>query len=136
MKISTNKKITSDLVNIKLKINSISPYKKELVSNIDINILNTNNNISSMIIDNGEYVTLKIQTNDYIESKTITYDNTKLVLDQSSAVLKNISSSTNDTKNSFIIPKVNLEENTIYELYFIKADANSSIELGNDIIIN
>lgn len=136
MKISTNKKITSDLVNIKLKINSISPYKKELVSNIDINILNPNNDISSMIIDNGEYVTLKIQTNDYIESKTITYDNTKLVLDQSSAVLKNISSSTNDIKNSFTIPKVNFEENTIYELYFIKADANSSIELGNDIIIN
>ena len=114
----------------------IANINNGIMRDVIVTFLNPNNDISSMIIDNGEYVTLKIQTNNYIESKTITYDNTKLVLDQSSAVLKNISSSTNDTKNSFIIPKVNLEENTIYELYFIKVDANSSIELGNDIIIN
>lgn len=136
IKISANKKITSDLVKIKLKINSISPYKKELTSDIDINILNNNNEINSTIIDNGEYVTLKIQTNDYIESKTITYDNTKLILDQSSAVLENISNSTNDAKNSFVIPKANFEKNTNYEIYFIKIDTNINIELGTDIIIN
>ena len=135
LKIFANKKITTDLFKIKLKINAISPYTKELVSDINVNILNSNNYIESTIADNGEYITLKLQTNEYLESKSITYDNTRLILDQSNILLKNINVSTNDNKNSFIIPKSNFEKNTSYEIYFVKNDNNASVEIGKYIII-
>lgn len=132
LKISKNSEITADEFNIKLKINSVSPYKKELIGNIKINILKSNNEIKTSLEDNGEYVSLKINTNDVTESKTISYDNTKLTLDKANVLLQNVNVNT----NSFTIPKANFEANKEYEIIFIKNDNSSEIELGKDVNIN
>ena len=132
LKIKKNSTITADEFNLKLKINSLTPYKEEIISNIKINMSKGDNTISSLITDNGEYVILKIQTNDYVSSKTITFDNSKLVLDKANNLLNNV----NITTNSFIIPKDNFEENMNYEVVFVKIDNNTEIKLGTDITIN
>ena len=67
---------------MKIKINSITPYKQELIGNVKINVLKNNNEINSAIEDNGEYVALKINTNDFIDNKMVAFDNTKLTLDK------------------------------------------------------
>ena len=136
LRITKNSEITNDEFNIKLKINSLSPYKKELVGNIKINILKSNDSIDTAFEDKGEYVTLKINTNDFIESKTISYDNTKLTLDKANVLLQNLNITTNNGVNSFIIPKANFETKKEYEIIFIKNDNSSEIELGKDIMIN
>ena len=132
LKITKNSTITADEFNLKLKIKSLTPYKEELVSNIKINMIKSNNTIDSSITDNGEYVTLKIQTNDYIDSKTITYDNTKIVPDKANNLLNNV----NITTNSFTIPKANFEKNMNYEIIFVKIDNSSEINLETDITID
>lgn len=132
LKITKNSEITSDEFNIKVKINSISPYKKEIVSNIKIKMKKSNNEISSALENNGEYVTLKINTNDFTESKTISYDNTKVTLDKANILLQNV----NIGAGNFTIPKANFETNKEYEIIFIKNDNSSEIELGKDITIN
>ena len=132
MKINKNTEITNDEFNIKVKINSLSPYKKEIVSNIKIKMKKSNDEISSELENNGEYVTLKINTNDVVEDKTITFDNTKLILDKANILLQNVNVST----NSFTIPKANFETNKEYEIIFIKNASSSEIELGKDITIN
>ena len=132
MKINKNAEITNDEFNIKVKINSLSPYKKEIVGNIKISILKSNNSIDTALEDKGEYVTLKINTNDVLEDKTITFDNNKITLDKANALLHNINL---DARN-FTIPKANFETNKEYEIIFIKNDNSSEIELGKDITIN
>ena len=132
LKINKNTEITNDEFNIKVKINSLSPYKKEIVSNIKIKMKKSNDEISSELENNGEYVTLKINTNDVVEDKTITFDNTKLILDKANILLQNVNVST----NSFTIPKANFETNKEYEIIFIKNASSSEIELGKDITIN
>ena len=132
LKIIKNSEITVDEFNIKLKIKSSNPYKKELVGNIKINIQKSNNTINTELEDNEEYVTLKIDTNDFIENKTITFDDTKLILDKANSLLQNVIIST----NSFTIPKANFEINKKYEIIFIKTDNSSEIELGRDINIS
>lgn len=132
LKINKNAEITNDEFNIKVKINSLSPYKKEIVGNIKISILKSNNSIDTALEDKGEYVTLKINTNDVLEDKTITFDNNKITLDKANALLQNINL---DARN-FTIPKANFETNKEYEIIFIKNDNSSEIELGKDIMIN
>ena len=132
LRITKNSEITNDEFNIKVKINSISPYKKEIVSNIKIKMKKSNNEISSALENNGEYVTLKINTNDFTESKTISYDNTKVTLDKANILLQNV----NIGAGNFTIPKANFETNKEYEIIFIKNDNSSEIELGKDITIN
>ena len=132
LKITKNSEITANEFNIKLKISSLTPYKKEIISNIKIKMKKENNEITTSLEDNGEYVTLKINTNDFLEDKRITFDNTKLILDRANTLLQNI----NDITNSFTIPKANFEKNKEYEIVFIKKDNSSEIELGRDITIN
>lgn len=132
LKITKNSEIIANEFNIKLKIDSLSPYKKEIISNINIKMKKENNEITTSLEDNGEYVTLKINTNDFLEDKSITFDNTKLILDRANTLLQNI----NDSTNSFAIPKANFEKNKEYEIVFIKKDNSSEIELGRDITIN
>ena len=132
LKITKNSEITANEFNIKLKISSLTPYKKEIISNIKIKMKKENNEITTSLENNGEYVTLKINTNDFLEDKRITFDNTKLILDRANTLLQNI----NDSTNSFTIPKANFEKNKEYEIVFIKKDNSSEIELGRDITIN
>ena len=131
LKINKNSEITNDEFNIKVKINSTNPYKKELVSNIKIKMKKSNNEISTSLEDKGEYVVLKINTNDLVENKTITFDNTKLTVVKANNLLQNVNINT----NNFIIPKAKFETNKEYEIIFIKSDNNSNIELGKDINI-
>ena len=136
LKISKNSEITTNEFNLKVKINSFTPYKQELIGNIKINIIKNNNEISTAIEDNGEYVTLKINTNNFIDNKTVTYDNTKLILDKANALLDNASVITNNNSSSFTISKDNFKTNMNYEIIFIKKDNGSEIEFGKDISIN
>ena len=136
LKISKNKDITATEFNLKIKINSLTPYKQELIGNIKINLLKNNNEINTTIEDKGEYVALKISTNDFIDNKTIIFDNTKLTLDKANILLSNIEATTNGNTSSFTIPKSNFETNMDYEINFIKIDNSSEIELGRDIGIN
>ena len=136
LKISKNNDVTTNEFNLKIKINSVSPYKQELIGNIKINMLKNNNEINTAIEDNGEYVALKISTNDFIDNKTITYDNTKLILDKANILLDNIKITINDNTSGFTIQKSNFETNMDYVINFIKIDDSSEIELGKDIGIN
>lgn len=136
LKISKNNNITANEFNLKIKINSVSPYKQELIGNVKINILKSNNEINTAIEDKGEYVALKISTNDFIDNKTITFDNTKLILDKANILLDNIKITTNGNTSSFTIQKSDFETNMNYEINFIKIDDSSEIKLDQDMCIN
>lgn len=130
-----NSTITATAFNLKVKITSVSPYKKELVGNIKINIPQENNEISTLLKDNGDYVSLSIKTNDYLEDKIITYDTTKLVLDRANILLKDISIKSSENTNIFIITKSSFEKDSEYEINFVKVDSSASAELGTEIVV-
>ena len=131
-----NENISVDEFNLKVKVTSETPYKKEIVGNIKINMQKMNNEIENSLTDGGEYVALNIKTNDYIADKTIRFDNTELVLDKSNNLLKDVEINTTDNLSSFTITKSNFELDTEYKINFIKIDSSSQIELGKDIIVN
>lgn len=131
-----NSTITATAFNLKVKITSVSPYKKELVGNIKINIPQENNEISTLLKDNGNYVSLSIKTNDYLEDKIITYDTTKLVLDRANILLKDISIKSSENTNIFIIAKSSFEKDSEYEINFVKVDSSASAELGTEIVVD
>lgn len=131
-----NSTITATAFNLKVKITSVSPYKKELVGNIKINIPQENNEISTLLKDNGDYVSLSIKTNDYLEDKIITYDTTKLVLDRANILLKDISIKSSENTNIFIIAKSSFEKDSEYEINFVKVDSSASAELGTEIVVD
>lgn len=131
-----NSTITATAFNLKVKITSVSPYKKELVGNIKINIPQENNEISTLLKDNGDYVSLSIKTNDYLEDKIITYDTTKLVLDRANILLKDISIKSSENTNIFIITKSSFEKDSEYEINFVKVDSSASAELGTEIVVD
>ena len=131
-----NSTITATSFNLKVKITSTSPYKKELVGNIKINIPQENNEISTSLKDNGDYVSLSIKTNDYLEDKTITYDTTKLVLDRANILLKDISIKSSENTNIFTITKSSFEKDSEYEINFVKVDSSASVELGTEIVVD
>jgi len=131
-----NSTITATAFNLKVKITSVSPYKKELVGNIKINIPQENNEISTSLKDNGDYVSLSIKTNDYLEDKIITYDTTKLVLDRANILLKDISIKSSENTNIFTITKSSFEKDSEYEINFVKVDSSASVELGTEIVVD
>lgn len=131
-----NSTITATAFNLKVKITSVSPYKKELVGNIKINIPQENNEISTLLKDNGDYVSLSIKTNDYLEDKIITYDTTKLVLDRANILLKDISIKSSENTNIFIITKSSFDKDSEYEINFVKVDSSASAELGTEIVVD
>lgn len=136
LKVKKIKDITSQELNLKLKINSLSPYKQELIGNIKIDILQINDTIDTSFINEKEYGILKIKTNDVLENKTVTFDNTKLILDNANILLDGVSVTTNNNMSSFIILKNSLRTNTEYEIFFVKKDDGNEIEIGKDIIIS
>lgn len=136
LKVKKIKDITSQELNLKLKINSLSPYKQELIGNIKIDILQINDTIDTSFINEKEYGILKIKTNDVLENKTVTFDNTKLILDNANILLDGVSVATNNNMSSFIILKNSLRTNTEYEIFFVKKDNGNEIEIGKDIIIS
>lgn len=128
--------LTQNSYNIKLKINSSSPYRKELIGNINITKENINSNIDATLSDNAGYVTLNLKVNDVLANKTITYDNTKLTLDKSNTLLSDSSITTNSNKNSFTISSSKFETGKEYQIIFIKTNNIDEIKLGTDIIVN
>lgn len=135
VRITKNKELTLDEYKIKVKITSTSPYKEELIGNITIKVIRDNNEIKTSLVDNGEYVTLSIEMNDYIENKTITYDKSKLDIDRANELLSDIKITTTNNTNSFTISKTKLEANKKYEINFVKKEASTSIKEGTDITI-
>lgn len=135
LRITKNKEITLDEYKIKIKITSTSPYKEELIGNITIKVIKGNNEINTELIDNKDYVTLSIETNDYIENKIITYDKSKLDIDRANELLSDIKITTTNNTNSFTIAKTKFETNKKYEINFVKKEASTSIEEGTDITI-
>lgn len=107
-------------IDIKLTITSISPYEKELISNIKL-VYNQIENYETNIInsENGEYVTLNIKINQP-QDITITYNNTKLMLDKSNYMVSNVNVTGTEEINTFTLLKDNFEKEKSYEIYFIK----------------
>lgn len=127
--ITTDNKITKgESFKIKLTMSSTEPYKKELVTEIKLNVSNVGDFIYEIIDSNNEeYLILKIQINNNIKDLTVTYDDTNLLIDKSNKFVNLL----NVTSNSFVIPKEKLEVNKTYEIDFIKIngiDGNITVE--------
>lgn len=120
--------------NIRLSINSISPYTKELIANFELTTNETQDYEANLnTANNDEYITLNLKINK-LQDMVIKYDNTKLILDKSKYLLNNIAI-VEDTMNSFNISNTQLEKNKNYEINFIKINTSDQINLGTDIII-
>lgn len=135
LKITKDKELTLNEYKIKVKIISTNPYKEELVGNITIKVSSDNKEINTKLIDNGDYVTLSIETNDYLENKTISYDKSKLDIDSANELLSNIKLTTTNNINSFTIEKAKFETNQKYVINFVKKEISAIIEEGTDIVV-
>ena len=124
------------IINIQLKIKAISPYTKEITSNIKMKVHINSNYVTNIVeAENGEYVKLNIKVNNPEKDLGIKFDNTKLELDKSSYILKDIYILTQTTMDSLTIPKARFEKGNTYEVTFIKK-TQGTIEKGTDIITN
>lgn len=121
--------------NIQLTITSISPYSKQLTSNIKVAVgKEASNEINLVNSRNGEYITLNLYINN-LQDVEINYDATKLILDQSNYLVNNLTITSTDTIHSFTIPESSLEKGKNYEINFIKITSDSDVILGTDIEI-
>jgi hypothetical protein len=119
-------------LNIKLLISSQTPYTKDLIANFTLAVDNKVPYEANLLNStNGEYVTLNLKINDP-QDITITYDNSKLILDKSQNIVNNTQE---NTTNSFTITKENLKEGNNYQINFIKIQTSEDIALGTDIEI-
>ena len=115
----TNNKVLdkAKTYNLRLTMESIDPYVKQLVTDIKLNVSNVGDYIYEIVESKtGEYKMLKLQINNNIKDITITYDDQNLLLDKSNKFVNDL----NITSNSFTISKNNLESNKTYEIGFIK----------------
>lgn len=121
-----------DEINITIKISSESPYVKELSSNIKVKVVK-NEEYNTTFINKDDYVVLEINTNHIENNIKIQYDNSKLVLDKSSALVNNIEETSSDSVNEFTILSSNINDNSNYKIIFIKKEKSSTIEFGTDL---
>lgn len=121
---------------IQLVIKSTSPYTEELVTNYIITTTETEEAYKTSIYnsDNGEYAYVYLQVISGGTDITLTYDNTKLSIDNSCEILQGISINTTDSLSTLTIPSENLVKYTNYTIYFIK-NTTDTIILGTDIVI-
>lgn len=78
-----------DEVEINLSIKSTSPYEKELTSKITLTVKTTIDAYKASLANSSDetYVILSLQINEASDDISIKYDNTKLTLDMSTAIV-------------------------------------------------
>lgn len=120
-----------DFIEINVTAKAIEPYEKELLATFKIYASEEFKYITNLEeSSNKEYATLYIETINKDENITIKYDTTKVTLDTNNPLINTANITQNGNINS--IP-VQLEKESIYNMIFIKKDANSTVSLGKDI---
>lgn len=132
LEILANEQIANGRVfEIELVVNSISPYTKTLKTKIIVEVNRVENYETALTnSSNGEYAVLNIKVYEPQKNITIQYDKLKLILDKSACIVNDLLV-TEDTLNSFTIPKEKLEKGKSYDIYFVKLQED--IILGTDI---
>ena len=133
--ITPNKTLNAgDEIDIILKITSTTPYVKEMSSNIKIKVVKSEE-YTTNFISKDNYVILEINTNHIENDIKIQYDNSKLILDKSYALVNKIEETSINSVNNFTIPSSEIKDKSNYKIIFIKKDKSSTITFGNDLKI-
>lgn len=132
--IEPTKNFTSgENIEIEINANSTEPYEKNLSAILKIYVKDETSYTADLKdASNQDFAELYIDTKKIEKELTITYDNTKAILDNNNELLKDIEITKSGTKNSFNIP---VNSNSNYCIKFIKKNPENKLTLNTDIAI-
>lgn len=122
--------------NIEIEINakSTEPYEKNLCAIIKIYVEDEKTYIADLKDKSmQDFAELYIDTGRFENELTITYDNTKAILDNNNELLKDVKINKTGSKSSF---NLKASSNSNYCIKFVKKNSEDTLKLNTDIAIS